>query len=106
MSCDMEIKTFLKRLNDKDNKLSRKEFVICYFVWWVICILALSIIDIVFEPKSIRGIAIGLSFGFFSIFAQRLQFLGLNKWWALLAFPLITNPILFVFLIIKNKRTD
>lgn len=100
----MEKKTFFQRLNDKENTLTRKEFVICYFAWWIICILILSLIDILFELKSLRGLAIGLSFGFFSIFAQRLRFLGLNKWWALLAFPLVTNPILFVFLIIKNRK--
>lgn len=100
----MELKRFLQRFNDKENILSRKEFVICYFAWWIICILILSFIDILFEPKSLRGMAIGLSFGFFSIFAQRLRYLGFNKWWGLLAFPLITNPILFIFLVIKNKK--
>lgn len=103
----MEKKTFFQRLNDKDGVLNRKEFVIYYFAWWIICILVFTIIGLVFEAKSLNVFAVALSFGFFSIFVQRLRYFGFNKWWGLLAFPLITNPLLFLYLALKNKkRTD
>lgn len=102
----MKEKNFFQRFNDKDNALNRKEFVIWYFGYWLICIFLISLIEIIFEPRSLKGLGIGLSFGFFTIFVQRLRYLGLSKWWALLALPLITNPLLFLFLVVKNKKAD
>ena len=99
-----EKRSLWQRFNDPKAELTRKEFIVAYFGWWVACFIIVFIVDIIFSPKSMRGMAIGLSFGFFQIFAMRLRYLGLNKWIALLAFPLITNPMLFIYLVIRGDE--
>ena len=98
----MEAKrTFWQRFNDPNNELNRKDFIVTYLVGWVVFFVVIFLLSAIFSEKVLRGAGIGLLFGFFQIFVQRLRYLGMNKWWAVLGFTPATI-ILFIYLAIQD----
>ena len=97
-------KSFFHRVNDPTNKLNKKDFFIAYFGYWGIFVVIGFILAMIFSGSVAKAGFIGLNFGFFMIFQQRLQYFGMNKWIAAVTFTGIGNVALFIYLALKSDN--
>lgn len=105
----IEQSLFERIIINKDGVLNRKDFIICYFAWWVISILVMVLAEEFFAvdftssyDSTASGIGMALSVGFVMIFMSRFKYLGMPKWWAALGIIFFINPAMFVFLVLKS----
>ncbi|UGS42641.1 hypothetical protein [Pseudocitrobacter corydidari] len=82
---------------------SKSEYIKAWIGWWVISIVLLFVLWSC-TTLNLRGIGIGLSFGFCQINARYLMSIGWNKFIGVLGVFPVTNIILFIVLLFTHKK--